>query len=90
MSNSQTTLINHNEIREWTEERGGFPAAVTDTREMNEETGIIRIAFNKDDNLENISWDEFFDKFDKNNLAVIVSANDNTDQLNKIVKRDNG
>ena len=59
----------HDEIRKWAEARGGRPAAVRSTQSK-EGTGIIRIEFPrapnaKDDNLEEISWDEFFEKFDE-------------------------
>jgi hypothetical protein len=51
------------------------PAAVRSTRSK-DGTGIIRIEFPnapnaKDDNLEEITWDEFFEKFDESNLALL-------------------
>ena len=56
----------HDEIRRWAEARGGRPAAVRSTQPK-DGTGIIRIEFPgapnaKDDNLEEITWDEFFNK----------------------------
>jgi hypothetical protein len=88
MSNTQKTLTDHAEIKQWTEKRDGFPVAIKDTHSDND-TGVIRIAFGKNDDFEQISWDEFFNKFEEKNLALIVSANDNNDEFNKIVKRDN-
>jgi hypothetical protein len=59
----------HDEIREWAGKRGGLPAAVRRTHAKND-PGIIRIAFPdaphaKDEALEEITWDEFFEKFDE-------------------------
>ena len=65
----------HNEIREWAETRGGKPAAVKATHKDND-TGVIRLIFPdapnaNDENLEEISWDEFFEKFDEAKLALL-------------------
>ncbi len=64
----------HATIKQWAEERGGKPAAVKSTHSKGE-VGIIRIIFPdspfaNDDSLEEISWDEFFDKFDEAKLAL--------------------
>ncbi len=62
----------HDEIRKWAEARGGSPAAVRSTYSQ-EDPGIIRIEFPnaRDENLVEISWDEFFKKFDEANLALV-------------------
>ena len=62
---------NHSEIRRWAEKRKGVPATVKGTEEGNEHVGILRIAFTDDDNLEQVEWDEFFDKFDKEKLEFL-------------------
>jgi hypothetical protein len=44
-----------------------------------------------EDTLEHISWDEWFKKFDENNLALIVAdrtAGGQISNFNKLVKRD--
>jgi hypothetical protein len=52
----------HDEIRRWTEERDGMPATVKATAKK-DEAGILRLDFPpRDEALEEISWDEFFDK----------------------------
>jgi glutathione synthase/RimK-type ligase-like ATP-grasp enzyme len=61
---------NHDEIRKWVEARGGKPATVKTTGGK-EEAGILRIEFQERENLEEISWDEFFEKFDQNHLAFL-------------------
>lgn len=74
MALSKTTQ-DHDTIRNWAESRGAIPAEVASTAK-GKQTGILRFAFpkarnNKDENLQEISWDEFFDKFDQNGLELI-------------------
>jgi hypothetical protein len=71
-STSQTT-IDHETIRRWVEERGGEPAAVRGTG-TGDDPGILRIDFPGgagEDQLEHISWDEWFEKFEESNLAFL-------------------
>jgi hypothetical protein len=71
MSNSSQTTTDHDEIRRWAEERGGRPATVKDT-ESGGEPGVLRFDFNEpEDRLEEISWDDFFQKFDEAGLALL-------------------
>jgi hypothetical protein len=61
----------HQEIRHWAEKRGGQPATVSGTG-TDDEAGILRLDFKpKDETLDRISWDEFFDKFDNSKLAFL-------------------
>ena len=63
----------HDEIREWVEERGGHPARVKGT-ERGESVGLLRIdypGFSGEQRLEEITWDEFFEAFEENNLAFL-------------------
>lgn len=65
----------HDGIRKWAEPRGGKPAAVRTTH-RGQDPGIIRLIFPDapnadDDSLEEISWDEFFRKFDQAGLALL-------------------
>jgi len=74
MALSKTTQ-DHDTIRNWAESRGAVPAEDASTAK-GKQTGILRFAFpkarnNKDGNLQEISWDEFFDKFDQNGLELI-------------------
>lgn len=64
------TTTDYGEIRRWTEERGGEPATVRGTGN-GDHVGVLRIAFTDDEDLEPISWDEFFDKFEAENLAFL-------------------
>jgi hypothetical protein len=96
MDMAQTKITtDHDEIRKWAETRGGRPAAVRSTQSK-DNTGIIRIEFPrapnaKDDNLEEISWDEFFGKFDESNLALLYqeeTASGERSNFNKLVGRE--
>lgn len=62
-----------------------------------EDTGIIRIEFpgtpnNREDKLQEISWDDFFEKFDDQGLALVYqehTAGGEKSNFNKLVKRGN-
>lgn len=68
------TTTDHDTIREWAEARGGVPATVAGTESGGGEAGILRFDFPGgagEDQLEHIDWDEWFDKFEKKNLALL-------------------
>lgn len=72
MAEAKTTT-DHEEIKRWVEQRGGHPATVKAT-EQGDEPGILRIDFpdySGGDTLERIGWDEFFEKFDNEDLAFL-------------------
>jgi hypothetical protein len=71
--NESKTTTNHDEIRRWAEERGGKPATITGTESGGEDAGVLRIDFpgGAEDRLEEISWDDWFQKFDSENLAFL-------------------
>jgi hypothetical protein len=65
--------IDHDEIRNWVEERGGKPARVKQTGKGSG-GGLLRIdypGFSGGDSLEEITWEEFFAAFEKNKLAFL-------------------
>jgi hypothetical protein len=75
MSSAKTTT-NHDEIRKWVEKRNGHPAVVAATESGDGGGGLLRIDYdepggNDDDRLHRISWNEFFETFDKNDLAFL-------------------
>ena len=73
MAGESKTTTDHDTIRRWTEERGGRPATVSRTKD-GDEAGVLRIDFpgySGEDSLEEISWDDFFDKFEESNLAFV-------------------
>lgn len=91
---SSRVLTDHDEIQSWAEERGAKPAAVRNTSGDND-PGIIRLDFpgySGGDSLQAIEWSEWFEKFDENNLALVVQekrANGQRSNFNKLVNREN-
>ncbi|WP_134090496.1 hypothetical protein [Olivibacter sp. XZL3] len=73
MSTSNQTN-NHDEIKKWAQERGGVPAKVKGTGDE-DDAGILRIHFPKhsehNDDLEEISWEDFFEEFEENKLDFL-------------------
>ncbi|WP_129787938.1 hypothetical protein [Promicromonospora panici] len=74
-SESRTTT-DHDEIRGWVEQNGGTPASVRGTDDGGE-AGVLRIDFPGgagEDELERISWESWFEKFDDAGLAFLYQA----------------
>jgi len=92
MSNLSKTTQDHDEIRKWAEERGGKPSHVKGTGSRND-PGLLRIDFpgySGEGKLEEISWDEFFEKFDEQELALVYqekTADGEKSNFNKLVSR---
>jgi hypothetical protein len=73
MAGESKVTTDHKKIRKWVEERDGKPATVEGTGE-GDDPGVLRIDFpgySGEESLEEISWEEFFDKFDQENLAFL-------------------
>ncbi len=90
MADSKTTT-DHDTIKKWAEERNGHPATVERTAE-GDEAGILRIEFEQGDSnaLTEISWDEFFSKFEEENLAFLYqeeTSDGETSRFFKLVSR---
>jgi hypothetical protein len=85
------TTTDHDEIRRWAEERGGHPAAVESTG-GDGDPGVLRIDFDEpEERLQEISWDEWFEKFDKENLAFLYqeeTKDGGQSRFFKVVSRD--
>jgi hypothetical protein len=94
-STKSKVTTDHDEIRYWAEERGAKPVSVSGA-ENDDDPGMIRLEFSsapntKDSALEEIDWDEWFGKFDKNNLALLYqeeTANGERSSFNKIISWD--
>jgi hypothetical protein len=72
MASKTHTTTDHDEIRRWVEDHGGKPATVRGTE--NGGPGVLRFDFpggSGSDELEAISWDDWFRKFDDNGLALL-------------------
>lgn len=83
----------HDEIREWAEARGAKPAAVAGTGKKGQ-TGLLRLDFpgySGGGSLEEISWEEFFEKFDEQGLALLhqeTTAGGQQSNFNKLISRE--
>lgn len=75
----------HSEIRRWAEARGGRPATVAATGE-DEHAGVLRIAFRDDPSLETLDWDEFFDKFEEEDLAFLYQERTRDGSISRFFK----
>jgi ferritin-like metal-binding protein YciE len=87
------TTTDHDFIRRWVEERGGWPARVAGTSRGND-AGLIRIDFpgySGEGSLEQIEWDEWFEGFEANQLAFLHRDMDHgggdLDRFNKLISR---
>lgn len=68
--------IDRAEIRGWIEEQGGLPAVLKDVVEDDEEgeesSDMLHISFDPNDpSMEEMEWDEFFERLDNENLALV-------------------
>lgn len=89
------TTTDHDFIRRWVEERGGWPARVAGTESGGDDAGLIRVDFpgySGEGSLERIEWEEWFQKFDESDLAFLhrdmSHGRGDLDRFNKLVKRD--
>jgi hypothetical protein len=91
MSSAQKTT-DHDEIREWIEARDGRPTIVAATGDNGRKGGLLRVDFGeKDEELEEVDWDEFFQIFDENDLVFLhqdQTADGKTSRFNKFVSAD--
>lgn len=93
MASEGKTTTNHEEIRQWVEQRGGRPARVKGTGDDGE-GGLLRINFpdyGGEGRLEDISWDEFFEAFEESRLAFLYqdrTAGGKESRFSKLVRRE--
>ena len=73
-------------IRKWAEARNGRPARVKGTGDA-KDAGLLRLDFGKpEENLEAITWDEFFEKFEESELAFLYE-DEPENRFSKLVRR---
>jgi hypothetical protein len=93
MTGKAKTTTDPETIRAWVETHGGRPARVRGSGD-GDDPGILRIDFPGgagEDSLEPISWEEWLQKFNENNLAFLyqdekASGEDST--FFKLVQRE--
>jgi hypothetical protein len=91
-SSSSRTTRDHDEIRRWAESRKAIPCEVAGT-ERGGEPGILRFEFptsrnHNDDKLQEISWEDFFEKFDERGLELLyqeTTADGERSNFNKLI-----
>jgi ferritin-like metal-binding protein YciE len=90
---SAQPLTDHEQIRQWAEERGGTPACVRGTGDKGD-IGMLRIDFpgySGEQSLQPIEWEDWFEKFDERGLALIVqdkTARGQKSNFNKLISRE--
>lgn len=88
------TTSDHDTIERWVEERGGWPARVRIPELANQKGSILRIDFpaaSGPDDLEPIEWDDFFQQFEAEKLALNYQEDTEEGDLNrnhKLINRD--
>ena len=93
MPNLSKTTRDHDVIRKWAEERGATPSHVKRTGSQ-DDVGVLRLDFpgySGEGALEPISWEQFFEKFDEQNLALVYeeeTAAGQKSNFNKLVNAD--
>lgn len=92
MSDAKVTT-DHEKIRSWAEERGGTPAAVKGTG-SGDDPGVLRIDFpgyTGQESLKPITWEQFFEKFEKEHLAFLYqeeTKDGDESRFSKLTNRD--
>jgi hypothetical protein len=89
---SQITT-DHNIIQRWAEDRGAKPGSVKSTG--GSDIGVLRLMFpgyseGRSQSLHEITWDDFFRKFDENELAFIYqdkTSRGDRSNFNKFIKK---
>lgn len=85
--------IDHDEIRRWVEAHGGKPAVVKRTA-RGSQAGILRVDFpgySGEKSLEPLSWDDWFARFERANLAFLYqdeTGSGRPSRFNKLVGRE--
>jgi hypothetical protein len=86
---SAKRTTDHQTIRRWVEAHGGHPACVKGTGSK-DDPGLLRIDFpgyGGEGKLEPISWEEFFRKFDAEQLTFLYE-DEHDSRFNKLVSRE--
>ena len=82
MSSSETTT-DHEVIRKWAEERDGRPSVIR----TKGKGGLLRIDFGeKEEEFEEIEWEEFFKIFDQNKLAFLYQEKTKEGEISRFSK----
>lgn len=82
--------VNFSNVKRWLESRGGFPVVVRGVADDGMECPLVMdIAFDPNDtDVERIGWEEFFDWFEHENLALRYNDADTGFSAFELVDRD--
>ncbi|MBS3168012.1 hypothetical protein J4216_02730 [Candidatus Woesearchaeota archaeon] len=85
MAGENKTTIDHEEIKKWIEKRKGKPAKF---REIGKDIDLLTINFPDvpEAAIEDISWEEFFNNFEENNLAFLYQEETKEGGISKFFK----
>jgi hypothetical protein len=93
MADAKVTT-DHDEIRNWVEQRGGHPAKVKRSGRAGESGGgLLRIdypGYSGEDTLEQITWEQFFEQFENAGLAFLYQdelESGKTSRFSKLIDR---
>ena len=92
-STASRVTTNHEEIRRWAATRCGTPAVIVRPKSSDDDAGHICIYFPHNRNegaLDEISWEDWFKKFDAAKLALLYQENTaggERSNFNKLVSR---
>lgn len=89
MAGESKTTRDHETIRRWAEERDGTPTIVKGTGESGPGAGLLRIDFpgyEGEDTLEEVSWDKFFETFDKSDLEFLYQEKTKDGSMSRFFK----
>lgn len=82
---SATPTTDHEEIRRWAEAHDAQPARVRGTGSGKGDPGILRLDLGEpEESLEQISWEDWFEAFEANGLALLISPDSG---FNKLIAR---
>ncbi len=93
-ANSSHTTTDHATIKRWVETRNGKPAAIRGTNNQGkDEAELLRINFpgGAEDSFPEITWDEFFERFEESKLAFMYQDEKQSGEysyVNKFVHRE--
>lgn len=90
MDDATQKITDHTEIKLWAEKYNGHPAIIKGS-EGEGRLGILQFDFRQnggDNQLIEISWEDFFDEFEDKNLALLYSEESGLPPLYKFMNRD--
>ncbi|MCI0632141.1 MAG: hypothetical protein L0Y44_15970 [Phycisphaerales bacterium] len=77
MPGETKTTTDHQEIRQWVQDRGGRPVRVRNTFGSTSDTCVLQIDFlfeKYNDDVEEIGWEEFFTLFDREHMVMVYQT----------------